>query len=319
MKKWVLIVAPIILVLALGGAWLGFRSRKSAGNRAAYELSTIARGSIESIVASSGTLAPISTVSVISQMSGRVEKVFADYNDRVRKGMVLASLNTEMLRLQEQGNRSAVKKARAQYELQLIDVQNKTKLAEKGLVSDYDFKSSKAGLEVLAADLAAAESALEVVQTEITQYAFITSPINGIVLDRNVEEGQSVVDGASSNSASLFTLAEDLARMEIKAEVDELDISSIKVGQEVRFTVEAWPGLNLQRPGAPDPARAEDHGQCGQLLRHGRGKQPGGQAPAGHDRDRAIHQGKEKRHPGCAQCGPALPAPGSYHRGDSEG
>jgi HlyD family secretion protein len=84
-----------------------------------------------------------------------------------------------------------------------------------------------------------------VIHTEINQYALITSPIDGIVLDRNVEEGQSVVEGSSSNSSSLFTLAEDLSRMEIKAEVDELDISSIRVGQEVRFTVEAWPELEF--------------------------------------------------------------------------
>jgi HlyD family secretion protein len=246
MKKWILIVAPIALVLALGGAWFGTRTKKATGRAGqTYEFTTISRGSIESVVSSSGTLATVSTVSVLSQMSGRVEKVFADYNDHVKKGMVLASLNTDMLKLQEQESRSAVKKAQAQYDLQLVDFQNKAKLAEKGLVSDYELKSSKASLEVLAAELSSAQSALEVIQTEITQYALITSPIDGIVLDRNIDEGQSVVDGSSANSSSLFTLAEDLSRMEIKAEVDELDISSIKIGQEVRFTVEAWPSLSF--------------------------------------------------------------------------
>lgn len=246
MKKWIAIAAAVVIALGVGGAWFGLRAGKTPKAASqAYELARISRGTIESVVSASGTLATVSTVSVLAQMSGRVEKVFADYNDRVSKGMVLASLNTDMLALQEQESLSAVKKARAQYTLQLLDVQNKTKLAEKGLVSEFDFKSSQASLDVLAAELSAVESALQRIRTELTQYALITSPIDGIVLDRNIEEGQSVVDGTSSNSASLFTLAEDLSLMEIKAEVDELDISSIAVGQEVRFTVESWPALSF--------------------------------------------------------------------------
>jgi HlyD family secretion protein len=246
MKRWIIITAIAVAVLGGAGAWFGTRPR--AGARSAgqsYELTTIKRGSIESTVSSSGTLATVSSVSVLAQMSGRVEKVYADYNDRVKKGKVLATLNTDMLKLEEQGAMAAVTKAQAQYKLQELDVQNRTKLAGKGLVSDYDLASSKASLEVIAADLAAARSSLERIQTELTQYAVITSPIDGIVLDRNVEEGQSVVEGSSANASSLFTLAEDLSHMEIQAEVDELDISSIAVGQEVRFAVEAWPSLNF--------------------------------------------------------------------------
>jgi HlyD family secretion protein len=245
-RKWIVVVAAAAVVIAGGGAWFGTRPRTAAkGAGQAYELTTVKRGTIESTVSSSGTLATVSSVSVLAQMSGRVEKVFADYNDRVKKGTVLATLNTDMLKLQETEALSAVKKAQAQYELQKLDVQNKMKLAEKGLVADYDLATSKASLEVLAADLTAAQSSLKRIQTELTQYAVITSPIDGIVLDRSVEEGQSVVEGSSANASSLFTLAEDLARMEIKAEVDELDISSIRVGMEVRFSVEAWPSLGF--------------------------------------------------------------------------
>ena len=242
MKKWIIIAAIAVAVLGGLGAWLGTRPRAAAKSPGqAYELTTVKRGTIESTVSSSGTLATVSSVSVLAQMSGRVEKVHADYNDRVKKGTVLATLNTDMLKLQEKESQSAVTKAQAQYNLQKVDAQNKATLAEKGLVSDYELASSRASLEVMAADLAAAESSLKRIQTELTQYAVITSPIDGIVLDRNVEEGQSVVEGSSANASSLFTLAEDLSRMEIKAEVDELDISSISVGQAVRFTVEAWP------------------------------------------------------------------------------
>jgi HlyD family secretion protein len=242
-KKTVLIMAPILVVLCLGAAWFLARPKAAATGRGeSYEYTTVNRGTIESVVSSSGTLAPVSEVSVPSQMSGRVEKVNATYNDRVTKGQVLVELNTDTLKLQELSAQSAVAKAQASCNLQLLDYQNKSELAKKGLLADYDLKASKTTLDVSAAELASAQSALKVIQIQLNQYALITAPISGIVLDRNVEVGQSVVEGSSSNATSLFTLAEDLASMQIKAAVDELDIGSIKVGQEVRFTVEASPG-----------------------------------------------------------------------------
>jgi len=100
-------------------------------------------------------------------------------------------------------------------------------------------KTSQSALDVRKAELSSAQASLEEIETEINQYAIITSPIDGIVLERNIDAGQSVVGGSSAASSSLFTIAEDLARMQIEAGVDELDIGSIKVGQAVRFTVEA--------------------------------------------------------------------------------
>jgi HlyD family secretion protein len=246
MKRWIFILAPIVLVLAGGGTWLGTRPKPGAGKpREAYEFTVVSRGDIESVVSSSGTLSAVSTVSILSQMSGRVEKVNVDYNDPVKKGQVLVELNTDTLRLEEKQAQADVQKAQANYGLQLVDCQNKQKLFEKGLLAEYDYRSSKASLEVYAAALSSAQAALDIIQTKLNNYARITSPIDGIVLDRNVDVGQSVVEGSSSNASSLFTLAEDLSRMEIKAVVDELDIASIKDGQEVRFTVEANPNVTF--------------------------------------------------------------------------
>jgi HlyD family secretion protein len=243
MKKALFIIIPVIALAALGGAWLFTRPRAaSAGSAQGYELTTVMKGSIESTVTSSGTLSPISEVSVLSQMSGRVEKVLADYNQRVTKGQVLAQINTDMLKLQELESDAAVKKAQANCDLASVTFKNSENLYKKGLLSEYDLKTSETTLAVQQADLAAAQAALKVIQTELNQYALITSPISGVVIDRNVEAGQSVLEGSSSNATSLFTLSEDLSKMEIKAEVDELDIGSIKVGQEVRFTVDANPG-----------------------------------------------------------------------------
>lgn len=234
-------VFAVLAVAFLGGC----SKRAGSSAKLSYEYATVKRSSVSSFVSSSGTLAPLSEVSVLAEMSGRVEKVYVDYNDKVAKDQVLVELNTDLLELQRKEAVAAVKKARAAYELQALDAQNKARLFEKGLVSDYENKTSKATLESCAASLASAESALEVIELKLGSYARIVSPIDGIVLDRNVDVGQGVVEGTSSNSSSLFTLAKDLSRMEIKAEVDELDIASIKAGQEARFTVEACPGLSF--------------------------------------------------------------------------
>jgi HlyD family secretion protein len=214
-------------------------NRENSKGGKTYRFGVIAKGTIEKTVSSSGNLQPVSTVNVLSEMSGRVEKVNADYNDKVARGQVLVQINTDMLKLQELEALATVKKITANRDLQLLDYQNKSKLAEKGLVSDYELKSAKTGAEVLEAELASANASLSVIETKLKDYAFIKSPIAGIVLARNVDVGQSVVEGSSSNSSSLFTLAENLDSMEIKTKVDELDIASIKKGMDVRFTVEA--------------------------------------------------------------------------------
>jgi HlyD family secretion protein len=234
----------IAIALLMTGLVLlaGCAKKTGTTGKTEYVYQTVSRGAIEKTVSSSGTIEPVSEVSVLAQMSGIAEKVYANYNDKVTKGQTLVELNTDMLKLQQEEQKAAVSKARANYELQLVNYQNQLKLAEKGLVSDYDVKSSKTTLDVDAAELASAESALKVIETEISQYAFIKSPITGIVLERDVEVGQSVVEGTSSNSSSIFTLAEDLTHMQIEATVAEIDISSIHVGQKVRFTVEAQSG-----------------------------------------------------------------------------
>lgn len=242
MKRRVSIAAASLLVGVAGALFLGACSKSGTqAVKRSYEFTTIGRASIEKTVSATGTLEAVSEVEVLAQMSGRVEKVYADYNQRVKKGQLLVKLNTDMLKLQAEEEQAAVRKAQANYDLQLLNYQNQRKLAEKGLVSDYDLKSSKTALEVDAAELASAQSALKVIETEINQYAFITSPIDGIVLDRDVEEGTSVVSSTSSSASALFTLAEDLSLMDIKTEVDELDIAAIKKGQEAKFTVEALP------------------------------------------------------------------------------
>jgi HlyD family secretion protein len=212
-----------------------------AATKQSYEFATVSRASIESIVSSSGTLAVVNSVSVLAQMSGRIETLNVDYNDRVKKGQVLATINTDLLKLNQQQAQAAVDKAQANYTLQILAVQNAQTLADKGLLSDYDLKTAIATRDSAKADLASAKASLAQIQTEIDQYAIISSPINGIVLQRGIDVGQSVVGGTGAASTSLFTLTDDLAKMQIDAQVDELDISGITPGQTVHFNVEAYP------------------------------------------------------------------------------
>ena len=210
-----------------------------------YEFTTIRRGTVERTVSSSGTINPVSSVKVLPQMSGKVEKIFVDYNDPVRRGDILAELNTDILRLKREQQYASVVKARANYELQEINYRTQAALAEKDLISEYELRTSKTTLDTVRADLAVAESNLKSIETEINQYAYITSPIDGIVLDRKVNIGDTVVDSSSNNSTAIFTLAENLKEMQIEAVVGELDIASITRGQEVRFTLESLPGRSF--------------------------------------------------------------------------
>jgi len=216
-------------------------SGKSAGSTS-YDFTTVRRGTLERTVSSSGTINPVATVKVLPRMSGKVEAVKVDYNDSVKRGDILAELNTDMLRLQRDQQQASVQKARANYELQLINYRNQEALAQRGLISEFELRTSRTTLDNQRADLAVAEANLRVIVTEINQYAFITSPIDGIVLDRNINVGDTVVDSSNNNSSSIFTIAENLREMQIEATVGELDVTSIHKEQEVRFSLESLPG-----------------------------------------------------------------------------
>ena len=215
-------------------------------NAPVYEFTTVSRGTLEKTVSSTGTLNPVAIVKVLPRMSGKVEKIYTDFNAPVKKGDILAELNTDSLLLKRDQQLSQVIKARANYELQTINYDNQEKLAKKNLIAEYDLKNSKTSLEIQKAELDAAEANLKSIEIEINQYAYITSPIDGIVLDRTINVGDTVVDSSSSNSSAIFTLAENLEEMQIESWVGELDIASIQEGQQVRFTLESLPGRTYQ-------------------------------------------------------------------------
>ena len=232
----------LVVVLACLGATgaLAFTRMGKDSTATGYEYAQVVRGDIENMVSSSGTMEPVGDVDVLAQMSGTVETIYADFNDRVLKDAPLLDLNTDILKIQVKEAQASVLESQASYDLALLEFNNNRTLAEKNLISEFDLRTSETNLDIAEAKLASAEAKLEELQIELNQYALILSPITGIVLSRNVDVGDTVMSGTSSTT-TLFTLAEDLSAMEIHAEVDELDISMIAENMPVRFTVDAYP------------------------------------------------------------------------------
>jgi HlyD family secretion protein len=236
MKKKVLIsiIAVAILLILVRVIYSKF-----AGNGdIQYQFGETTRGSLETTISSSGILSPVTTVEVGTQVSGTIASLFVDFNDQVKKGQLLAVLDTVLLKASVLDAQATVEKAEAQLEEAQADYERNKPLYEKEMLSEAEFlpysinlKTQKANQKIVHASLQRAERNLK--------YAVIRAPISGTVTLRNVEEGQTVA--ASFSTPTLFKIAEDLAQMEILADVDESDIGQIKEGQSVRFDVQAYP------------------------------------------------------------------------------
>jgi HlyD family secretion protein len=238
MKK-ILIIIGVVIVLA-GGVMFFLQQRTNASKQVAeeFKFEVLTRGTLENLVSSTGTLSAVGTVEVGSQISGIVEKVYVDYNDRVKKGQLLALVDKSLLDAAVRDAEASVAKNQAQINQAETEYQRKQKLFEEGYISEMDLLTVQTSVETARAAGISAEIALKKAKTNL-KYAEIRSPIDGTVIDRSVEAGQTIA--ASTSAPTLFTIAEDLAKMEIEALVDESDIGQIKEGIPVRFTVQAYP------------------------------------------------------------------------------
>jgi len=234
MKRIVIIVA--VVVVALVAVW-GFMRRGDGAAASEYEFAEIERDDLEDIISASGTLSAVGTVEVGTQVSGTLSDIFVDFNDSVEKGQVLAVLDTTFLAASVKDARASLMKAEAQLALTETQFARTRDLYERDLVSESDYEDAAASLSSAKASVLSAEAALDRARTNL-DYAVITSPISGTVIERSVEPGQTVA--ASLSAPVLFIIAEDLAEMEIHVLVDESDIGSVEVGQQVRFTVDAY-------------------------------------------------------------------------------
>lgn len=247
MKK--LVAIAVVLAVAGIAGYFWFISRDSEPK---FRTEKIARGDITSTVTASGTVNAVTTVLVGTQVSGTIKEIFVDYNTPVRKDQVIARIDPATFEAQVDQARAALASAQANLdksETALVDAQrtlNRSKeLFGKDLIarSDLDtaetnFLSAKAQVGVSKAQIAQAEAALRTAETNL-RYTRIVSPVDGIVVSRNVDVGQTVA--ASFQTPTLFTIAQDLTKMQIDTNVDEADIGRIATGMDVEFTVDAYP------------------------------------------------------------------------------
>jgi HlyD family secretion protein len=249
--RWLLVVLFIAGAVAAGRYWLA--QNRSDGVR--YETHKVGRDDLRVTVTATGTLEPIKTVDVGIEVSGTVKTVEVDYNEQVKVGQILARLDTSKLKAQALQSEAALSAARAKLlqaqasveeaEAQMARLDEVKKLSDGKLPSKYDYDTQKAALSRAHADESSAIAAVEQAQATLDANrsdlakAVVHSPIDGVVLDRLVEPGQTVA--AQFQSPTLFTLAEDLTQMELQIDVDEADVGKMKEGQEATFTVDAFP------------------------------------------------------------------------------
>jgi HlyD family secretion protein len=238
-KKSVIVIC--ILVGVIIASFLVFGS--SLKTTTAYNFVEIKKGTIESTISSTGTLKPVTEITVGTQVSGTIEKVFVDFNDKVKQGQVIAVLDSSLLRVSVNEAKSQLLKAEAQLEEVQANYNRTVTLYEKKLIAESDFLTVKTTLKTAQSTLISSQATLDRAERNLN-YAIIRSPIDGTVTERSIEAGQTVA--ASFSTPTLFTIAKDLSKMEIKASVDESDIGQIQNGQAVRFTVQAHPGKTFE-------------------------------------------------------------------------
>jgi HlyD family secretion protein len=245
--RWIGILLAILLVSVGLFHWLD----NSNGPAIRYTTTEATRGDLTIAVTATGTLQPVNQVDVGSEISGTVSTVLVDFNDRVTQGQVLATLNTDQLQARVNQASAALQLAEAQVkqsEATIIETRNtlrrSTELVKVGMTPQEELDSAQAAHARAVADLARssaqveqARAALDAEQTTLAK-ATLRSPIDGIVLNRVVEPGQTVA--ASFQTPVLFTLAENLAQMELHVDVDEADVGQVEEGQQAEFTVDAY-------------------------------------------------------------------------------
>lgn len=237
MKRKKIIILSVAAVAVIVIVWAIF-GRKSSSNSYYIETATAARGDVSNSVTATGSIEPVTQVEVGTQVSGIIDKLYADYNSVVTKGQLIAEMDKVTLQSELTSQQATYDGAKAEYEYQQKNYLRNQALHEKQLISDTEFEEStynyakaKSAYESSEANLAKAKRNLA--------YATITSPIDGVVISRAVEEGQTVAAGFET--PTLFTIAADLTQMQVIADVDEADIGGVKEGQRVEFTVDAYP------------------------------------------------------------------------------
>ena len=232
--KWVVVLA--LLGGVGGGGWWYWQSQQNSTPK--YQTTTVSRGDLTQAVTATGQLNPVVNVQVGCQISGMIQKLLADYNSIVKAGQIVAQLDPATYQAAVHQAEGDLGNARASLELAQINAKRNQELRSKDLISQADLDTSVAALHQTEASVKLKEAALERTKVDLERCT-ICSPVDGIVISRNVDVGQTVA--ASLNAPTLFVIANDLTKMQIDANVAEADIGNVEVGQDVNFTVDAFP------------------------------------------------------------------------------
>jgi len=233
-KNKIWIVSGLVLVAAIAGFWW-WKARPATVE---WRTAPVTRGPVEVTVTSTGTLQAVTTVQVGTQVSGSIAALYADFNDRVTKGQVIARLDTTLLDAALKDALSGLERVSALSQQAAAERDRARSLFRRDLISRAELEQAEASARVAAANLSSARAQVERARINL-RYAIIESPIDGIVLSRAVEPGQTVA--ASFNTPTLFTIAGDMTEMNVQAAVDEADIGRLRKGQSATFTVDAYP------------------------------------------------------------------------------
>jgi HlyD family secretion protein len=241
-SRLVPITLTIALLAAAGGGYYYYERSHAAEQAPTYNTATIARGSIRQVVTATGQLDAVLSVDVGSQISGLIIKLYADFNTIVKKGQKLAEIDPATYEQKVRQATANLASAEASSKLQSLNTERTRELYAKSLVTKQDLDQAEAQLAQANAQLLTSQATVENAKVDLERCT-INSPIDGIVISKQTEEGKTVA--ASLNAPVLFTIANDLAKMQITAAVAEADIGSVQQGQVVTFTVDAFPNRSF--------------------------------------------------------------------------
>ena len=232
-KVWIGVVAVVLVALVI---WMLSGGKKE--QTVEFETAKVEKQNISTSITATGTIEPVTSVTVGTQVSGIVSKLYVDYNSVVKKGQVIAELDKTNLISELNRAKADLTSAQSTLNYETSNFNRYQTLFDKGLVSANDYESARLSYDKARQSVASSRESVQKAQTNLG-YATITSPIDGVVLSKAVEEGQTVA--ASFNTPELFTIAQDLTDMRVIADIDEADIGGVKEGQRVTFTVDAFP------------------------------------------------------------------------------
>ena len=232
-KLWIAICAAVVVILIL---WLAIGGKKE--EKVTFETEKVQMGDVHTTITATGTIEPVTSVTVGTQVSGIVAHLYVDYNRIVKKGQVIAELDKTNLTSELAAAKANLSSEQSNLDFQQANFNRYQTLYNKGLVSAHDYENARLTYFQAREKVASARQTVAKAQTNLG-YATITSPIDGVVLNKAVEEGQTVA--SSFNTPELFVIAQDLTNMRVIADIDEADIGGVKEGQRVTFTVDAFP------------------------------------------------------------------------------